>query len=122
MEVKNYSKDKFQTFAPLNLGNIIHTESDLYFLTYKNENKIFKKLYIDFGDQFSNKVYTLAALIDNKSIINIDEIVFPEQLVTISKDLQGFTMPFIKNINFQTYLKMKKPLKEKINCFCNWVA
>ena len=117
MEVKNYSKDKFETFAPLNLGNIIHTESDLYFLTYKNENKIFKKLYIDFGDQFSNKVYTLAALIDNKNIINIDEIVFPEQLVTISKDLQGFTMPFIKNINFQTYLKMKKPLKDKINCF-----
>lgn len=118
MEVKNYSKDKFETFAPLNLGNILHTESDLYFVTYKDQNKVFKKLYIDFGDQFSNKVYTLSVLIDNYKAINIEEIVFPEQLVTISKDIKGFVMPYIKNINFQTYLKMKnKSLREKINCF-----
>lgn len=118
MEVKNYSKDKFETFVPLNLGNITHTESDLYFVTYKNKNMIFKKLYVDFGDMFSNKIYTLSALIDNKERFNIEEIVFPEQLITISKDLQGFIMPYIKNINFSTFLSLKnKTLQDKINCF-----
>lgn len=118
MEVKNYSEDKFETFAPLHLGDIIHTESDLYFVTYKGQNKIFKKLYLDFGEQFSNKLYTLSSLIDNKNNIGIEEIVFPEQIVTISKNIKGFMMPYIKNINFTTYLSMKnKTIKDKIECF-----
>ncbi len=118
MEVQNYSKDKFETFVPLHLGNITHTESDLYFMTYKKQNMIFKKLYVDFGNIFSNKLYTLSALIDNKERFDIEEIVFPKQLITISKDLKGFIMPYISNINFSTFLSLKnKTLQDKINCF-----
>lgn len=118
MEVINYSKDKFQSLKELNLGRILHTESDLFFVNYKGKEKIFKKLYVNYGENFSNKAYTISSLIDTKDLINIDEIVFPEQVVSISKNVYGYIMPYIKNINFNTYMNLKnKTLKDKIELF-----
>ena len=115
MEIINYSESRVDKLDKLPLHGIMHTESELYHVMYKGEEKVLKKFYIYFGDTFSNKAFTVSSLIDNKNRINIDEIVFPEVCVSISQTAKGFIMPNIKNIPFHIYMKLKnKTLEDKI--------
>lgn len=117
MEVHNVSNNKFNELKQLSLGkNICHTESEIYF--YDKKDKIFKKFYVDFGEIFSNKLYTISSLIENRSRLYIDEIVFPEQIITISQQISGYIMPLVKGVNFDMYIKQsKRTLEEKQQLF-----
>ena len=53
---------------------------------------------------FSNKLFTINELIDNKSVINIDELVLPEKLLIVDGQVNGFIMPYIENTNFEEIL------------------
>lgn len=109
MRVMNISEKKFDSLKPLELPNdILNTESELYIIEDKNKwakrQSVLKKLYINSGTVFSNKLYTVNELIDNKDKINIDELVMPEYIVTIYGKIVGFTVPYVDNINFKHVL------------------
>lgn len=116
MEVNNLSNNKFNELTKLGLNkSICHTESELYLY---DKDQIFKKFYIDFGEELSNKLYTISSLIENKNEIHIDDIVFPKQIITISKQVSGYVMPFIKGVNFDIYMKQsRRTLEEKKELF-----
>lgn len=109
MKVLNMSEKKFSELEHYELeDSIFNTEAKM--LIYESKNKwlkkkyILKKLYNDSGTVFSNKLYTVNELSDNKDLINIDELILPERLVSIHGDIVGFLMPFIENINFKTVM------------------
>jgi len=123
MRVMNISEKKFDSLKPLELQNdIFNTESELYIIEDKNKwakrQSVLKKLYINSGTVFSNKLYTVNELIDNKDKINIDELVMPEYIVTIYGKIVGFTVPYVDNINFKHVLdSMEFTNSQKIDYF-----
>lgn len=56
--------------------HINHTEAELYIFEKKGQwdkqKMILKHFYIDEGEYFSNKLFTINNLIDNRNIININ--------------------------------------------------
>lgn len=113
MQVVNFKQREFENLEPLDLpSNIFNTEAEMFIIPDKNKwtrkQTILKKLYVDMGETFSNKLYTIHELLDKKDIIGIDEFVMPEALATVNGELVGFTMPYVPNINFQAVLNSKE--------------
>ncbi len=113
MQVVNFKQREFENLKPLDLpSNIFNTEAEMFIIPEKNKwtrkQTILKKLYVDMGETFSNKLYTIHELLDKKDIIGIDELVMPEALATVNGELVGFTMPYVPNINFQAVLNSKE--------------
>lgn len=113
MQVVNFKQREFENFKPLDLpSNIFNTEAEMFIIPEKNKwtrkQTILKKLYIDMGETFSNKLYTIHELLDKKDIIGIEELVMPEALATVNDELVGFTMPYVPNVNFQAVLNSKE--------------
>lgn len=113
MQVINFKQKEFEKLAPLELSsNIFNTEAEMFIIPSKNkqskEQTILKKLYVDMGENFSNKLYTINELLDKKDIIGVEELVMPEALATVDSSLIGFAMPYVPNINFQTVLNSKE--------------
>lgn len=109
MNIINFSNYNFKKLQKLQLDNAVtNTEGILYVIPEKEkwnkEEKILKIFYNNIGEQFGNKLLTLNSLIDNASIINIDEIVMPEKLASVGDQIVGFTMPYIPSVNLQTLL------------------
>lgn len=102
MDVINYSKKKANTFENLEL-DIWNTEADMYVLKYKNKAKVFKRLYHDEGPMFANKLYTLEMLNTYKECLT-NSFVIPDYLVTVDKNIVGFTVPMIEGENLKIYL------------------
>lgn len=121
MEILNITKKQFENLKPLELSqNIFNTEAQMYIIPEKNKwktiDKILKQLYNDCGEYFNNKVYTINELINNKSEINIEELIIPERLVAVDNKISGFVMPFVPNMNFQDVLNSKKfSLEQKVS-------
>ena len=64
MKVENISEKKLSFLDKINLpSNILNTESEIFIFESKNKwdknKKVFKKLYIDEGEVFSNKLYII---------------------------------------------------------------
>lgn len=126
METLDLTTRQFKKMPKISLPRFIYnTESELYIFNEKEgwnrKKKLLKKYFLTSGEYFSNKLYTINTLIDNKDKLNIDELVFPEKLFVLDNYVSGFTMPFIeKNVNLQIYLnspyvnfeKKKKILKK----------
>ena len=134
MQILNISKRRYETLKRLELSNrIFNTEAQMYIIPGKNKwskkQSVLKRLYLDNGEIFSNKLYTIHELLDKKEEIGIDELVMPEALAAVDSSIVGFTMPYISNINFQeimdsneftteqkiAYLKEVGELLEKIS-------
>lgn len=118
MRVLNISKRQFEELKPLELSSdIFNSESQLFFLD-KRCKYLFKKLYADLGASFSNKLFTVNELITNADKINIDELVIPNKLVSISHHVVGFSMPYVDNINFKQVLNSSEfSTSEKLKYF-----
>lgn len=121
METLHMSNRQFKRMSKLCLSRTIYnTECELFIFNEKEgwnkEKKLLKKYYITSGDYFSNKLYTINALIDNKDKLNIDELVLPEKLFVLDKKVEGFTMPFVeKNVNLKLLLDSSQvSLKKKL--------
>ena len=110
MQTLNISKKRFASLEKYKLPSyIINSEAILYVLPEKNKwetrLKLLKSLYFTTGESFGQKLYTINTLIDNKAIINIPEIVFPEKIAVVNTEIIGFTMPLIDSINLLEALK-----------------
>jgi len=109
MKVLNISEDRFNSLEKFQLADdISNMESELFVFVEKNKwlkrNLLLKKLFLNSGTTFSNKLFTINELIDKKEVINIEEFVMPEKLISVSGNIVGFTMPLINNINFKHIL------------------
>ena len=88
METINITKKRFESLKPYQLPNYVYnTEGTLYILPIKNrwntQIKLLKRLYINNGNVFGNKLQTINSLIDNKDEIDIEEIIFPEKIAIV---------------------------------------
>ncbi len=119
MEIEEFTTKQFERLEPLKLADdVTSIESNLFKLPEKvNVNKKVLKRYkkID-GNYFGNKLLTINALIDYKDQIGIEELVYPEKVAVVNKELVGFTMELIENNhNLSTLLNSKEiTTREKI--------
>lgn len=109
MKVIDMSMKKFDKLKEYELPNcVLNTESKLFIIDEKNKweryRLLVKKLYNDSGLKFSNKLYTVNELYDNRDVINMDELIIPEYLYSVHGNIVGFASRFIENINFKELL------------------
>lgn len=110
------SKTKLNSLEPLILPkDVTSTECELFKYNYYGKEKLLKKLYRTNGIIFANKLYTIEALNSNKDNIPSNFIV-PEVLVSINKQIEAFTMKYIKGTNLSIILNEPTiTYEEKIN-------
>lgn len=107
MQVISLSQNKFKQLTKLNLPKeVFNTEGTIYDYRYKGEDKVFKTLYNDIGDNLANKLYTLEVLDYNRKYLP-DNLCIPDNLVIVGGLVKGFTMPKIDGINLTMILKDK---------------
>ncbi len=109
MEVINLSSRSFKGLRTLELPNTVYnTEGKIYIYEDKDKwNKrihLVKKLYINSGPIFSNKLATINSLVDYEGQIGIPEFVYPEKLLTVNREIVGFTMPYVPSTNLKEIL------------------
>lgn len=95
--------------------DVTHMESDLYV----NDGYLYKKMNLGYSS-FDNKVNTINYLLDNKDIINIDELVLPIDIFYLNRDTGDIVIKekFINNINFRCVLNSNLySFDEKIEYF-----
>lgn len=95
--------------------DVTHMESDLYV----NDGYLYKKMNLGYSS-FDNKVNTINYLLDNKDIINIDELVLPIDIFYLNRDTGDIVIKekFINNINFRYVLTSSLySFSEKIEYF-----
>lgn len=116
MQIINMSKNKLNSLEPLILPkDVTSTECELFKYNYYGKEKLLKKLYRTNGIIFANKLYTIEALNSNKDNIPSNFIV-PEVLVSINKQIEAFTMKYIKGTNLSIILNEPTiTYEEKIN-------
>lgn len=103
------TKKRFDNLELYHLpSSVYNTEAQLFIFRTKDKwvtvNKLLKKFYIRSGPQFGNKLQTINSLLDNKDILYMDEIVFPDSLAIVDKEVVGFIMPLIKSENLSVIL------------------
>lgn len=118
MQILNMSRRRFETLKPLELPNsVFNTEAQMFIVPGKNKwskkQSILKRLYVDTGETFSNKLYTIHELLDKKETIGVEELVMPESLAAVDSEIVGFTMPYVPNINFQVVMDSKEYTTEQ---------
>lgn len=120
MQIENISKHDFRKvklYIPDN--GINNMECKLYLLNNKNkwdnEYILFKKFNNTKGKFFSNKLYIINSLIEQKDKINIEELVMPIGPMSVGGEICGYTMPYITNICISIILQSNIDIKDKIN-------
>lgn len=111
MKIRAYTGREFRKLKKIQLHpSISHSECELFIIEdkeyWKKHHTLVKQFKQTNGEYFSNKLYTIHALIDNMPILGIDELVLPSSLFAIDGEIQGYTMPFIEeNFNLGVLLK-----------------
>lgn len=122
MNIFTLNSREFKKLEKYSLNRIItNTESQLFIVDRKikwnHEKQLLKQFYKTSTEYFSNKLYTVNTLIDNRSFLEMDELVLPTDLFALDNKIEGYTMPFIEhNINLSVLLNSPGvSLKNKIN-------
>ena len=111
MKIRSYTEREFKKLKKMELHpSISHSECELFIIEdkeyWKKHHTLVKHFKQNNGEYFSNKLYTIHALVDNMDKLGIDELVLPSSLFAIDGEIQGYTMPYIeKNVNLGILLK-----------------
>lgn len=114
MKILSINQREFEKMKKYKLdASINNTESQLFIFSEKDkwqsQKKLLKKYYVTSGTNFSNQLYTISALIDNKDKLSTEKLVLPEKLFVLDKEVVGYVMPFIENnINVSLLLESNK--------------
>lgn len=114
MKILSINQREFEKMKKYELDvSINNTESQLFIFSEKDKwqayKKLLKKYYVTSGEDFSNQLYTISALIDNKDKLSTEKLVLPEKLFVLDKEVVGYVMPFIENnINASLLLQSNK--------------
>lgn len=110
MKIRSYTQREFKKLKKLELHpSISHSECELFIIEDKEQWKKHHTLIKHFkqtnGEYFSNKLYTIHELVDNREKLAIPELVIPSSLFAIDGEIEGYTMPFIeRNYNLAVLL------------------
>lgn len=101
MNVITLSKRKFANLEKYEIpAEVTNTEGQLFVIhdheKWENKRYLLKRLYIDEGATFGNKLLTVNTLIDSRDDIGIEELVLPEKLAIVNDKVVGFTIPLIE--------------------------
>lgn len=118
MKIRNFNKTDLYNFKEIIPDrNCVSTEAVLLLVPDKEKRyKVFKDFFIDEGPSWSNKLATINTLHDCKNDIGIDEFVYPEELVAVNNNLEGYLMEYIMGVNLSRLLKNQViTMEEKID-------
>ena len=115
MQVINISRRNLDKMNRLPLSNkVFNTEGELFIYDHKNNwrnSRELLKIYFLYEDEqyLADKMNVVNQLLANKEAIDMEELVLPEALVTVSGQIRGFSMPYIENaVNLQVMLDNPK--------------
>ncbi len=110
MRVISISKKRFDSLKKVHLCDV-NTEADLYSFTYHGVDKLLKKLYVSDGINFAKKLFTLEVL----SSYDLPScFVVPDSLVSVNKEVVGFSIPCIDGITLKGLFDNDYPFEVKI--------
>ena len=110
---------KVQNISPLVLNDkdklhfsykIANTESKLYKTNIFGKEELIKIFYQKDNEEYmKDKIYILDNLITNKDLIDIENLLLPNSLISIDNKIVGYKMDYIKhNLNLATILSNDK--------------
>lgn len=123
MKTLNISKNAFKKLQQFMIDKrLSNTEANFYLFYEKDkwntDPKLIKFLFHTSGPVYSNKLFTINELIDNREMINIPELILPEKLAIVDGNIIGHTIPYIENTNFSLILDdYSITNKEKLEMF-----
>lgn len=103
MESINISKNEMKKMEELLVNTYTSSEGDVI-RDVNNSKRAFKLLFRKRGTYFSNKLYTINSLVDLSESVDMPEMVFPEHLLTVDKEVVGFSMPLINGVTLADIL------------------
>lgn len=103
MESINISKNEMKKMEELLVSTYTSSEGDVI-RDVNNSKRAFKLLFRKRGTYFSNKLYTINSLVDLSESVDMPEMVFPEHLLTVDKEVVGFSMPLINGVTLADIL------------------
>lgn len=106
MDVISISKKKYENLKQIDV-NDVNTEGTLFIFSHLGKQKILKKLYQKEGIQLASKMFTIEVLNNYKDILP-SSFVVPEKLVTVDKNVIGFSMPYIDGVTLKSFLANKE--------------
>lgn len=104
----NIDKNLKETLWDYHIDDGIITAEGNIFINPLNKKQVLKVFHRQNGIYFSNKLYTINSLYDIKKEINIDEIVFPDQLLILEDKIVGYSMPHIQGPTLDIFLNDSK--------------
>lgn len=118
----NFSNYAFKKLVLLQIPDeVTATEAKLYIYKAKDKKKqehkkLLKIYYRDTLDYLNAKLDLLTKLIEYHDVLNIPELVLPDEIVTVDRTIKGIEVPFIaNNVNMALLLDNPNvPLKQKI--------
>lgn len=102
--------------------SITNASGKLYNFKYNNIDYVLKtyEKYPEGDELIENFFYTINSLMSNKSIINIEELLIPEEIVTLNNKEIGSITRYIDNYNLYKLLKdYNVSSKEKVSYLMN---
>ena len=91
----NISKKKYSELQRINIDRrVTNTEGIIYLLDYNGKIKVFKSLFNNTGITFANKLFNIELLSYYKDILP-NSFCIPDSLVTVNKEIKGFTLDLI---------------------------
>ena len=103
MESINISKNEMKKMEELLVSTYTSSEGDVI-RDVNNSKRAFKLLFRKKGTYFSNKLYTINSLVDLSESVDMPEVVFPEHLLAVDKEVVGFSMPLINGVTLADIL------------------
>lgn len=115
MKTINISEKRLCSLEPLKLSkHVFSTESRVYNLDYRGSKKVVKILFNDKGPLFAQKLYTVEMLDHYKNYLP-ESFLCPDNQISISGNVRGFTIPYFEGVNLADLLNDKSvDEKEKI--------
>lgn len=115
MNTINISEKRLKSLTHLDLSKyVFHTEGKVFDFNHRGNRKVLKTLYNYKGLLFANKLYTVETLDYYKEYLP-ESFLCPDNLVSVSSEVQGFTIPYFEGVNLADLLKDKQiDVREKI--------
>lgn len=109
MKTISLTRSNISRLKPYPLDKVICSEAKIYYYKHdKNNNVLLKKLYYTDNDYIQRKIDTLEEVQDS-DIVNFNELVFPNAIVTVQGENIGFTINEVKDcVNLHLFLEDKR--------------
>ena len=100
MKTITLTKKQFEKCSPYIIDkDIVNSEAEFYIINkgkYKGKY-LMKKLFINEGKIFANKLLTISLLNDMEHELGIEELCIPKHLISVDDEVIGFSIPKINN-------------------------